>query len=314
MGFVLLGYVLLWTIAYIIILIFSFKFIKSKKIIVFIILLLILYPLRRLILFKTLFFFYSRSPLQEIHETVKSPGSVYWEDNVWPGYDEYGRYWLVHSYLDGINLKVLALNGDDGKIYLYRAKVEDYEKSEKLRPAMNRKQREIDIFRDKAKKIYESSGDNSWLGEPIHKLETEILPFRKRFKDQRKKDVQGIISREEVFQSKYQLPPMNYTVEFNSVKVMWPIEKLLHADKITVTDNKRNEEIAYSRRYMAYAAFITQMSGKAPDFDYKLGKEWIFEFDDEVIFEYANVRSNYEVNRSKFYLNYKRPSFMLKGK
>ena len=66
-----------------------------------------------------------RPPLQEIHNVIESPLSVYWEDNVWPGFDEYGRDWMVKKYLDGKHLQILALNGDDGKIYLYKHNVEE---------------------------------------------------------------------------------------------------------------------------------------------------------------------------------------------
>jgi len=59
-------------------------------------------------------------PLQEVRHVVDAPGSVSWIDNVWPGFDEYGRDWMVRSYLDGTHLQTLALNGDDGKVYVYR--------------------------------------------------------------------------------------------------------------------------------------------------------------------------------------------------
>lgn len=61
-----------------------------------------------------------RQPLQVINEVIEVPGSVYWEDNVWPGFDEFGRNWMVEKYLDGKHLQSLALNGEDGNVYLYR--------------------------------------------------------------------------------------------------------------------------------------------------------------------------------------------------
>ena len=62
---------------------------------------------------------WKNNPLQEIIRTVDKPESVLWIDNVWPGFDDYGRYWMVTNYLDGVHLKELAINGDDGKIYTF---------------------------------------------------------------------------------------------------------------------------------------------------------------------------------------------------
>ncbi len=305
MGFVLLGYVLLWTIGYIIILSLTIKYAKSKKTVIFVIVILILYPLRRLILFKTLFFFYSLSPLQEIHDTVKSPGSVYWEDNVWPGYDEYGRFWMISSYLDGINLKVLALNGEDGRIYLYRAEEQDYKQSKIFLPEINKQQRKTEesdkevskrlqhaehLKGDEYSKVTEEFWESPY-GKYILDQDSQLNKLKEKYRDQRKKDVQAIMSRAEVYVSTTDLPPIVYTVRFNSIKIVWPLNKLLHADKITISDNRKNKEIAYSRRYMAYAALITQFSGQQPEFDYKLGDERVNEFDDQVLFRYADIRS-----------------------
>ena len=62
----------------------------------------------------------TRQPLSEFARTVDAPGSVYWEDNVWPGYDENYRLWMIDHLLDGKHLDTLAMNGPDEKIYLYR--------------------------------------------------------------------------------------------------------------------------------------------------------------------------------------------------
>jgi hypothetical protein len=80
-----------------------------------------------------------RPPLQVVHDVIESPISVYWEDNVWPGFDEYGRNWMVKNYLDGKHLQVLAMNGDDGQIYLYRHNVKGFQqyKSRVDLPPMN---------------------------------------------------------------------------------------------------------------------------------------------------------------------------------
>ncbi|PLY00603.1 MAG: hypothetical protein C0623_07005 [Desulfuromonas sp.] len=82
----------------------------------------LLFPTYDIIIQLSLLKYYelTRQPLQQIVRTVDAPGSVYWEDNVWPGYDEKYRLWMIDHLLDGEHLDTLAMNGPDGKIYLYR--------------------------------------------------------------------------------------------------------------------------------------------------------------------------------------------------
>jgi hypothetical protein len=68
------------------------------------------------------------NPKTFINKTVKNPISIYWEDNVYPGFNKEDRELMIINYLNGKNLKTMALNGDDGKIYVYSANENDYEK------------------------------------------------------------------------------------------------------------------------------------------------------------------------------------------
>ena len=61
-------------------------------------------------------------PKTKIEKKVEYPLSIYWEDNVYPGFSKADRELMIINYLDGVHLKTMALNGDDGKIYVYRAK------------------------------------------------------------------------------------------------------------------------------------------------------------------------------------------------
>ncbi|NPA73974.1 MAG: hypothetical protein GXO12_04615 [Epsilonproteobacteria bacterium] len=65
-------------------------------------------------------------PKTKIIKKVKYPISIYWEDNVYPGFSKEDRELMIMNYLDGVHLKMMALNGDDGKIYVYRAKEGEY--------------------------------------------------------------------------------------------------------------------------------------------------------------------------------------------
>lgn len=266
------------------------KFAKSKVFVILVAVLLVLFPLRRLIFFETLFLFYRLSPLQEIHETVESPISVYWEDNVWPGYDERGRAWMVKTYLDGKHLQALALNGDDGKVYLYHASPENFQGGKKLLPALEDKQKKIDALHEKAAKIYHEGGNNRWLGDVINKAQVDMRPIAKAYKDQRDKETLFIMARAKVYSSVKGLPSMNYKIEFNPVETLPPpFHKLLHGDRITIKNNKQDKVIAFSRRYLAYAGFMSKISGEQPKFDYRLGDFWSYEFDDKVLFEFART-------------------------
>ena len=59
------------------------------------------------------------TPSTYINKKVEYPESVYWEDNVYPGFSVEDRKLMILNYLDGVHLKTMALNGDDGKIYVY---------------------------------------------------------------------------------------------------------------------------------------------------------------------------------------------------
>lgn len=58
-------------------------------------------------------------PKTLIKNKVEYPLSIYWEDNVYPGFSKEDRKLMIMNYLDGVHLKTMALNGDDGKVYVY---------------------------------------------------------------------------------------------------------------------------------------------------------------------------------------------------
>ena len=60
-------------------------------------------------------------PKTRILKKVQYPLSIYWEDNVYPGFSKEDRELMIINYLDGEHLKTMALNAPDGKhVYLYR--------------------------------------------------------------------------------------------------------------------------------------------------------------------------------------------------
>ena len=67
------------------------------------------------------------NPKTHIAKKVEYPESIYWEDNVYPGFSKEDRELMIVNYLDGVHLKTMALNGDDGKVYVYEAKEGDFD-------------------------------------------------------------------------------------------------------------------------------------------------------------------------------------------
>ena len=59
------------------------------------------------------------NPKTYIKHTVEEPISIYWEDNVYSGFDEADSKLMVANYLDGVHLQTMALNTPDGKVKIY---------------------------------------------------------------------------------------------------------------------------------------------------------------------------------------------------
>lgn len=72
------------------------------------------------------------TPSTYISKKVEYPKSIYWEDNVYPGFSAEDRKLMIMNYLDGIHLKTMALHGDDGKIYTYETNTSVWEKLKPL--------------------------------------------------------------------------------------------------------------------------------------------------------------------------------------
>jgi hypothetical protein len=258
-----------------------------------------LFPFKHRLFFGVLFGLYGLFPLQEIHETVESPISVYWQDDVWPGFDEYGRSWMVKSYLDGIHLKALALNGDDGKIYLYRAIESSRAESRSIDNNSEVKELEesIEALMQKGRDSHARTGKKDMeVSADIEKARRRISEIRSNYGQVTKEEIQRIIDGAAVYNSALELPAMNYSVLFKPIHQWFPLTKMYHADLITITDTRNAKIIAFSIRYMAYAPWIAKISGEQPKFGEKTGDIRAFEFDDKVLFGYSKP-SGYDSTR-----------------
>lgn len=296
------------------------KLTRSKKIFFAVALLLVIFPIRRLIFYDVIFAYYRLSPLQEIRKTVERPISVYWEDNVWPGFDEYGRHWMVKNYLDGDHLQVLALNGDDGKIYLYRAKRDDFKGLAPLAGRLEQLRAKEAILQKEFGKIYrrdflskhkpfrfpqdmgakEKFVKNHPLHKRIEKIDNKISSVFNNIYHLKRLGWERIFSTVKIYGKASGLPPINYKISLNLLQKDFLVnngKKELYADKVRIIEIKSKDVIAYSVRYMVYADFISKISDSQPKFDDGLGDMGPYEFDDKVIFKYTKSGSPYDIER-----------------
>lgn len=196
----------------------------------------LLFPTYDILIQGALLAYYgSTRTLQEIKRTVDAPGSVYWEDNVWPGYDENYRLWMIDHLLDGTHLDTLAMNGPDGKIYLYRF----------------------------------GQGDTA-----------------------------------EIFANATALPPLNYHVALNPVPLWFWEKPFIWADRMEITDNRTNEVICYSERYMGYSPRMIVIRALGKDYPFEsglyAGDPNVFFFDNKILFEKIGKNGVADSSRSEF--------------
>jgi hypothetical protein len=161
-------------------------------------------------------------PKTKIIKKVEYPESIYWEDNVYPGFDKQDRELMIINYLDGVHLKTMALNGSDNKrVYVYHLDKPIW-KEFKKRYKIYIKQHppKQDRFRGHGFDVYKAYAKEIMKTEKIYTKET--------------------------------MPKLNFTVTFNEVKLNSFARKFLYCDETKVIENNTNKVIAYNRRYMRF--------------------------------------------------------------
>lgn len=210
------------------------------------------------------------NPKTTIKHTVEEPISIYWEDNVYPGFNDEECKGMVANYLDGVRLQRMALNTPEGKVRVYSyanipqsyidlvlegyAAKKDWQDKDKMHQdafkkmydKSNHKIREE--FLDEWKAITTKSGDAYRKNEALSKqIETE------------KAKLDLIITET----TRDQMPQMNYTVKSDEVHLSDTARKVLFSDEMSITDNRTREVIAYNRRIMQLfsAALMPDFAG-----------------------------------------------------
>lgn len=157
------------------------------------------------------------NPKTFIKKTVDYPESIYWEDNIYPGFDEADRLLMIRNFLDGVHLKTMALNGLDGTIYLFKATEKDWQATLGIK----------------------KTDEQDWK-DYFKTMEREAKAIADRGK---------IISRKEASQ-------LNYKVVFNPVPLTQFQRRYLYSDEVIITENKTNEVIGFNRRLMRLWYFM----------------------------------------------------------
>jgi len=274
-----------------------------------IVLLLVLAPGWDAILAKVIMLNFERShaPLQQISRKVDSPQSVVWIDEVWPGFDAYGRHWMVKNYLDGVHLQMLALNDGEGKIHVYQASPEDYAERDRLRPEIEATRKAIKALSDQMDRERKEHRDIKELGRAYREQQTAFSPRLKAYEEAWERDLTRIIDRAKVYPSaggqlRIDLPPFAYRVRLHRLRLPEWQEGFAWCDQVDIVDNQKQETIAFSKRCLGYRTrlpLFKEMGGTGPFYGgVRLGDERAYSFDDKVLFEYAGVRSSYDFDRS----------------
>ncbi len=207
------------------------------------------------------------NPKTYIKHIVEEPISIYWEDNVYPGFDEADSKLMVANYLDGVHLQTMALNTPDGKVKVYQYKelpqsyVDLFKESEEIKEELTVKQKVFNQARNH-KKLEDYPSDFNQIRDAYLHVMNKNIEFAKQIESARSK-LDLIITET----TKEQMPMMNYTVKTNEVHLSDLASKVLYSDEMSITDNRTKEVIAYNRRIMQlYSATLL------PDVDMGAGR------------------------------------------
>jgi hypothetical protein len=237
---------------YIVLAMFFYKFTKKrfsdkKYVPKLVIAFFILLPTYDIIITNTLGAYHClTTPSTYINKKVEYPESIYWEDNVYPGFNAEDRKLMVMNYLDGVHLKTMALNGDDGKVYIYTREVPVQKYNEIYTKLLLETKKYNRINKQFTKELLKEN-EALWL-----ELRDKFNEARKTV-DELEKQQNSLIDsysvKEKVF-TKQSMPKMNYTVTFNEVKLNPLSRMFLYSDIAKITDSSTNEVIAQNQRVM----------------------------------------------------------------
>jgi hypothetical protein len=213
------------------------------------------------------------NPKTWIGEKVEAPISIYWEENIYPGYDDKDAKLMMNNYLDGVRLQKMALNTPDGKVkvYYYEELPESYidlvKKGYEIADEWIRRKKAsnkaFDIAYDSSNSKYRDgySRNSSPLKEisaAFRKIDAEKTSITKEIKSE-KATLKLVITES----SKATMPLMNYTVKTDEVQLSDSAREVIYSYETKVIDNRKEKVIGYNRgiRRLYSANLIPDFAG-----------------------------------------------------
>lgn len=147
MGMVIIFFLFLYVIAAVAVIVLVRRFVTTNRWVTAVLLtIVLLLPTYDIIITNVLGAYYCSqdpNPKTLIKKKIKYPISIYFTSSITSGMDKEGMKPMIINYLDGVHLKTMAINGDDGKVYVYHLD----------RPVWEQIKREFDA--SKYKNIYD---------------------------------------------------------------------------------------------------------------------------------------------------------------
>lgn len=191
------------------------------------------------------------NPKTYIKHTVEEPISIYWEDNIYPGFDEADSKLMVKNYLDGVHLQIMALNTTEGKvnIYSYKDIPQSYIDLVEEGFAVAEEAQEKRVIFEEAWKKYKAK---DWTKVEFDVVAKDMGQINKR-KETLTKQIEAEKAKLTLIiteTTRDAMPQMNYTIKTDEVHLSDLARKVLYSDEVNITDNRTKEVIAYNRRIM----------------------------------------------------------------
>ncbi|MDP3302233.1 MAG: hypothetical protein Q8S36_09740 [Sulfuricurvum sp.] len=191
------------------------------------------------------------NPKTYIKHTVEEPISIYWEDNIYPGFDEADSKLMVANYLDGVHLQTMALNTPDGKVRVYsyanipQSYIDLFKESNVAKKEAKEKHKAFNEAWGKYKSKEYSKTEFDVISKDWAQVDNKSEALTKQIESARSK-LDLVITET----TRDQIPQMNYTIKTDEVHFSDLARKVLYSDEVKITDNRTKEVIAYDRRIM----------------------------------------------------------------
>ena len=158
---------------------------------------------------------------------------------------------MLGNYLDGINLKTLALNLPDDSVGIYYLD-ENYSNYKDYITAITLYRKYNKLEKDTSKKIHDkiNSGEIERMTDKHKKYADNLKIYGKLSFENMQLAIKlhAKLVTEKIV-PKNEMPKTKYTVLYNEVKLNKFTHHFFRSDEMKIIDNSKNEIIAYQQRY-----------------------------------------------------------------